>query len=69
MALEFVVGGLAKFLPGETWFGPPYAERFVDSRAPWRLRTWCSPSSWPGPPARAATRSRPGFLGSAARPG
>ncbi|HMG42681.1 MAG TPA: DoxX family protein [Acidimicrobiales bacterium] len=36
MAIEFVIGGAAKFLPGETMFGPEYSERFVD----WGYPTW-----------------------------
>ena len=36
MAAEFVVGGIAKFLPGETWFGPAAADRFVD----WGYPAW-----------------------------
>jgi len=36
MAVEFVVGGVAKFLPGETWFGPAAADRFVD----WGYPAW-----------------------------
>lgn len=36
MALEFAVGGAAKFVPGETFFGPPYSEKFVD----WGYPAW-----------------------------
>jgi len=36
LALEFVVGGAAKFLPGETWFGRPFDERFVE----WGYPAW-----------------------------
>lgn len=36
MAFEFAGGGAVKFLPGETVFGPPYAERFTD----WGYPSW-----------------------------
>jgi uncharacterized membrane protein YphA (DoxX/SURF4 family) len=30
LTVSFIVGGLVKFAPGETFFGSPYSERFVD---------------------------------------
>jgi uncharacterized membrane protein YphA (DoxX/SURF4 family) len=36
LALSFVVGGVTKFLPGESFFGPPYAEKFVE----WGYPSW-----------------------------
>jgi uncharacterized membrane protein YphA (DoxX/SURF4 family) len=36
LAVEFVAGGAAKFYPGETFFGPSYAVKFVD----WGYPAW-----------------------------
>ena len=36
LALEFTVGAITKFLPGETLFGPPYSEKFVE----WGYPSW-----------------------------
>jgi uncharacterized membrane protein YphA (DoxX/SURF4 family) len=36
LAVEFVLGGAAKFYPGETFFGPSYAVKFVD----WGYPAW-----------------------------
>ncbi len=36
LALSFAFGGLAKFLPGDSFFGPPYSEKFVD----WGYPSW-----------------------------
>jgi uncharacterized membrane protein YphA (DoxX/SURF4 family) len=36
LAVEFAVGAIAKFLPGETFFGPPYAVKFVE----WGYPSW-----------------------------
>jgi uncharacterized membrane protein YphA (DoxX/SURF4 family) len=36
LALSFVVGAVTKFLPGESFFGPPYSEKFVD----WGYPSW-----------------------------
>jgi uncharacterized membrane protein YphA (DoxX/SURF4 family) len=36
LAVEFILGGAAKFYPGETFFGPSYAEKFVD----WGYPAW-----------------------------
>ncbi len=36
MAIEFVVGGAAKFFPGDTMFGPSYTDKFVD----WGYPSW-----------------------------
>ncbi|MEV1145959.1 DoxX family protein [Micromonospora sp. NPDC049799] len=36
VALEFLVGAVTKYLPGETPFGPPYAMKFVE----WGYPAW-----------------------------
>jgi uncharacterized membrane protein YphA (DoxX/SURF4 family) len=36
LALSFVVGAVTKFLPGESFFGPPYSEKFID----WGYPSW-----------------------------
>lgn len=36
LAAAFTVGALTKFFPGETFFGPPYSEKFVD----WGYPSW-----------------------------
>jgi uncharacterized membrane protein YphA (DoxX/SURF4 family) len=36
LAVEFVLGGAAKFYPGETFFGPSYAVKFVG----WGYPAW-----------------------------
>jgi uncharacterized membrane protein YphA (DoxX/SURF4 family) len=36
LALSFVVGAVTKFLPGDSFFGPPYSEKFVD----WGYPAW-----------------------------
>jgi uncharacterized membrane protein YphA (DoxX/SURF4 family) len=36
LALEFTLGAITKYLPGETFFGPPYAVKFVE----WGYPSW-----------------------------
>jgi uncharacterized membrane protein YphA (DoxX/SURF4 family) len=36
LAVAFAFGGVSKFLPGESFFGEPYADRFVD----WGYPAW-----------------------------
>jgi uncharacterized membrane protein YphA (DoxX/SURF4 family) len=36
LAVSFAVGGITKILPGESFFGPPYSEKFVD----WGYPAW-----------------------------
>ncbi|MGV0742040.1 DoxX family protein [Mycolicibacterium sp. XJ870] len=36
LAVAFVFGAVTKFLPGETFFGPPHSEKFVD----WGYPAW-----------------------------
>ena len=36
LALAFAVGAVTKFLPGESFFGPPYSEKFVE----WGYPSW-----------------------------
>lgn len=36
LAVSFFVGGITKYAPGETFFGPPYSEKFVE----WGYPSW-----------------------------
>ncbi len=36
LAFEFVVGAITKYMPGETFYGPPYSVKFVD----WGYPSW-----------------------------
>jgi uncharacterized membrane protein YphA (DoxX/SURF4 family) len=36
LAISFIAGGIAKFLPGETFAGAPYSQRFAD----WGYPSW-----------------------------
>jgi hypothetical protein len=36
LACEFAVGAVTKFMPGETFFGPPYSVKFVE----WGYPSW-----------------------------
>lgn len=36
LALEFVVGAVTKYMPGETFYGPPYSVKFVE----WGYPSW-----------------------------
>ena len=36
LALQFVVGAITKYMPGETFYGPPYAVKFVQ----WGYPSW-----------------------------
>lgn len=36
LAVSFFVGAVTKFAPGETFFGPPYSEKFVE----WGYPSW-----------------------------
>jgi uncharacterized membrane protein YphA (DoxX/SURF4 family) len=36
LALQFVVGAITKYMPGETFYGPPYSVKFVN----WGYPSW-----------------------------
>jgi hypothetical protein len=50
LAVEFILGGAAKFYPGDTFFGPSYAVKFVGLATRPGSASWSAPESCSAPP-------------------